>query len=146
MSFNITKGECYMRINKVQNQPAFGAKICLSGDTTIIKQQELKKLAKKAEQIAGKDDVINFHIQYLGWETKSIPLKDGGNDLVTTFTRDILASYKINGAESKEKNITPFLTDETHNCKWLDKDSILNKPFEYMSKYIDKVAEKFSRV
>ncbi len=135
-----------MYINKIQNQSTFGAKIGLSGDTTIIKPQELKKLAKKAEKIAGKNDMVNFHIQYLDWEAKSVPLKNGGNDVITTFSRDILANHTINGIESKQKNIIPFLTDTTHNCKWLSEKSILNRPFEYLDKYLDKLAEKFPHV
>ena len=135
-----------MQINKIQNQPAFTARLNLSGDIDILKPNEIKELAKKAKKIAGENDTINFHIDYLDWSTKSVPQKDGKNDILTVFSRNILANCKINGNESRQKNLTMFLTDETHNCKWLPEDSVLNRPFEYMSRYMDKFAEKFPHV
>ena len=127
--------------NVSSNDTSFGAKVKINPSKKILSHSESGFLEDIARNIGTKKDTVFFEVGKIQKEEGREMTQDGV-DIFNIFSRKIEASFNLNGKNSKIQNLSKYDSYKTY-AEELPENNILNRPFEYMSQYIEKLNKKY---
>lgn len=130
-----------LNVNNFSDNTSFSAKVKIKPNKKIIDKSDFEYLEDIARSIGTKKDAIVFDVGKIK-KSEGKEITHDGVDIFNVFSRDIKASFNINGKSSKIQNLSKGDNYKTYS-EGLPIKNILNRPFEYMCEYVENLSKKY---